>query len=147
MCLGTESLILSLLLFVVLVSFSHLGRTTVPVIVCHFPFLFCCSVRLFKTFPWVLMFFLFSKSWKLFIKSQQGCRTSTVASSWQMTHLYLLLPFPLLFNLPSTFPHQNSTKWESPWSPPMCWGQRCSRLKRISQIEFTLDETNRFACV
>lgn len=45
--------------FVVLVSFSHLGRTTVPVMVCHFPFSFCCSVRLFKTFPWVLMFFIF----------------------------------------------------------------------------------------
>lgn len=29
----------------------------------------------------------------------------------------------------------------------MCWGQRCSRLNRIRQIEFTLDETNRFACV
>lgn len=34
----------------------------------------------------------------------------------------------------------------APWSP-MRWGQRCSRLKGTLQIEFTLDETNRFACV
>ena len=33
-------------------------------------------------------------------------------------------------------------------SPPLCWGQRCSRLKKGDlQIEFTLDETNRFGGV
>lgn len=53
-----------------------------------------------------------------------------------------------LFNL--CFPFSSSQIQQTPKnllsSSCMCWGQRCSRLNRTLQIEFTLDETNRFAC-
>ena len=63
-------------------------------------------------------------------------------------YFFFFSSFPSPFALPFfTNFHQNFTKTGALWSPPMRWGQRCSRLKRTSQIEFTLDETNRFACV
>lgn len=115
-----------------------------------FILLFCSTVQNFLVDADVLSFLFLSEPLKLYIKSHQGCKTSTLSSSWQNDPPSPSAPFPsFLCNLPSTFPlikiQQN--EGESPWSPPMCWGQRCSRLKRISQIEFTLDETNRFACV
>lgn len=62
-------------------------------------------------------------------------------------HYLSLSSSPSPFALPFTLFHQNFSKTGALWSPPMRWGQRCSRLKRTLQIEFTLDETNRFACV
>ena len=85
-----------------------------------------------------------------FHTDSQGCRTFSAP----LTHLCLSLLLFFFSSFPSPFAlpfftnfHQNFTKTGALWSPPMRWGQRCSRLKRTSQIEFTLDETNRFACV
>lgn len=50
------------------------------------------------------------------------------------------LCFPLLPLLPFNF--SSNPMWS-----PVRWGQRCTRLKRSSKIESTLDETNRFASV
>lgn len=52
------------------------------------------------------------------------------------------------FNLCFPFSSSKIKQTKNPMSSScMCWGQRCSRLNRTLQIEFTLDETNRFACV
>lgn len=42
----------------------------------------------------------------------------------------LCLPCLPLFVLTVLLFHQNFCKMGALWSPPMCWGQRCSRLKR-----------------
>lgn len=61
-----------------------------------------------------------------------------------MSGLSCMVPFNLWFPFSSSKIQQTKNPVSSSC---VCWGQRCSRLNRTLQIEFTLDETNRFACV
>lgn len=65
------------------------------------------------------------------------------AQDLEMSHVCLVFSH---FNLCFPFSSSKIQQTENPMSSScMCWGQRCSRLNRTLQIEFTLDETNRFA--
>lgn len=120
------------------------------VTVCHFVLgIICCSVWMLRRFPWELM----GKN-----PGSISCSFPKVLGPWVSLPpdrggpplplsfpLSLYQPLLLLCPFLSSFP--SKLCWKGALWSPMRWGQRCSRLKRTLQIEFTLDETNRFACV